>query len=63
MEKLRLAQLSLLKAELYWERATALRDFQVTELSPAARKHIASLEEQVRRWESMNVQEIIREEY
>jgi hypothetical protein len=60
-EKFRSAQLSLLKAELVWVRESRLRNFRVTELSAAARKRIANIEEQARRWRSSTLDEILQE--
>jgi hypothetical protein len=58
-EKLRSAQLSLLKAELMWARESRLRNFRVSELSPAAQKRISHIEEQTRKWAGRTVDEIL----
>jgi hypothetical protein len=61
VEKLRSAQLSLLKAELLWARASSLRNFRVTELSPSAQDRISNIEAQTIRWESRTLDEILHE--
>lgn len=60
-EKLRSAQLLLLKADLCRGRATRLRNFRVTELSRAAQESIANIEEQARKWEPRALDEILRD--
>jgi hypothetical protein len=60
-EKLKSAQLSLLKAELRGVLESRLRNFRVTELSSAARKRISNIEEQTRKWESRTLAEILRD--
>jgi hypothetical protein len=61
VEKVRTAQVSLLKADLHWARQKGLKHFKVSE--PAELKEqIANLQQQVEKWESMSLDEIIRAE-
>jgi hypothetical protein len=60
-EKLRSAQLSLLKAELCWVRAARLKNFRVTGPSCAAQERIEIIEEKARKWESKTLDEILHD--